>query len=139
MGNPYCSCKLTGARSATQASPQPKRTDLGAGGIRTSCPSAPKTFLNSKSCVRRPECVTPLEYSDTTFVLNETMVRTLYTMPSIHRHVYIIDDLQFEMSTRAGYNPYDFTVPEGQSPPTDGAPMISCEPQCKHAACVRLA
>ena len=37
---------------------------------RGTCPTAPKTFLNKHTCVRRPECTT-MKYSDAWFTLDE--------------------------------------------------------------------
>jgi hypothetical protein len=70
------------------------------------CSSAPKTFLNRDTCVRRPDCVTPLEYSDTTFVLTEDTIRAMYSS-SGNRHVHAIDNLPFQPGQRSGYNPFD--------------------------------
>ena len=70
------------ATSPTDAVPSSPRGLLNAEASRTVgtskggvCPTAPKTFLNSKTCARRKECVSPPEYSETKFVLDETMAR----------------------------------------------------------------
>ena len=46
------------------------------GGV--TCPTAPKTFLNKDTCVRRPECTSPPTFSDAWFTLNETNIRSFY-------------------------------------------------------------
>jgi hypothetical protein len=50
------------------------RGDTVGGADRRPFPT-PQTFLNSKTCARRKECVSPPEYSETKFVLDETMAR----------------------------------------------------------------
>ena len=71
------------------------------------CPSAPKSFLNSASCVRRPECTSPLVYEpNATFVLDDAMIRTFYELPSLRRHLHKIEGLRFELNERTGWNPY---------------------------------
>ena len=70
------------------------------------CPSAPKTFLNRNSCVRRPNCRRPLEYTNTSFVLDEAVILAMYSS-SANRHVHAIDNLPFAPGQRSGYNPFD--------------------------------
>ena len=71
-----------------------------------SCPTVPKTWLNRGTCVRRPDCVAPLEYSDTPVVLDEATMRAMYTT-SANRHVHYIEGLEFTPGQRSGFNPFD--------------------------------
>jgi hypothetical protein len=79
------------------------------------CPSAPKTFLNRDSCVRRPNCVTPPEYDGTTFVLDEAMLLAMYSS-SANRHAHYMDGLVFRPGSRTGYNPFDPALTASQWP-----------------------
>eukprot|EP01043_Picozoa_sp_COSAG02_P000106 COSAG02_NODE_2_length_75708_cov_87.013953_9_plen_2901_part_00 len=75
------------------------------------CPNVPKTFLNRDTCVRRPECVGPLEYSDTELVLDEATILAMYST-SANRHVHYVDGLEFQRGQRSGYNPFDPAMPD---------------------------
>jgi uncharacterized protein (DUF1501 family) len=91
---------LTSPPSSFSAHPRERKSNFMA------CPSAAKTFLNRDTCVRRPDCVTPLEYSGATIVLNEETIRAMYSS-SANRHVHAIDNLPFQPGQRSGYNPFD--------------------------------
>ena len=75
------------------------------------CPTVPKTWLNRDTCVRRPECVGPLEYSDTDLVLDEETILAMYST-SANRHVHYVDGLEFQQGQRSGYNPFDPAMPD---------------------------
>ena len=64
-------------------------------GDSQACPSVPRTFLNSDTCVQRPECA-PTEYSSTEFTLDATVIREFYTRE--RRFVYYIDGLRVDES-----------------------------------------
>ena len=57
-----------------------KRVDLIANTLeQPACPiGVPKTFLNADTCVRRPECTAPVQYSSTAVTLDETTLRAMY-------------------------------------------------------------
>lgn len=46
--------------------------------MSATCPTAPKTFLNRHTCVRRPGC-SAAKYSSANITLNATTIRTFYT------------------------------------------------------------
>lgn len=49
----------------------------------------------------------PPLWSNDTFVLDDAMIRSMYTLPSLRRHVHVINGLQFELGQPSGYNPYN--------------------------------
>jgi uncharacterized protein (DUF1800 family)/uncharacterized protein (DUF1501 family) len=65
------------------------------------CPSAPKTFLNKHTCVRRPQC-TQVSFSDANISLDAAGIRSFYN--SSKRFVFRVDGLDlmdFYSSTKS--------------------------------------
>jgi hypothetical protein len=59
----------------------------------TLCPAVTKNFVNGPTCVRRQACAA-VQYSSVNFPLNNTMVRSFYTVG--YKYVYYVDGLRLE-------------------------------------------
>ena len=57
------------------------------------CPTAPKTFVNKHTCVRRPEC-TSLQYASVNMTLDEIGIRSFFEQGS--KLVFMVDGLDLQ-------------------------------------------
>lgn len=67
-----------------------------------SCPTAPKTFLNKDSCVRRPEC-TEMAYSDADITLDDEGIRSIFSATG--NYVFATTGLDVMSAFGGGHNP----------------------------------
>ena len=63
------------------------------------CPSVPPTFVNRKTCVRRPSCA-PLTYTSTMITLNRATLRSMYERSG--KLIYVVEGLRLESTFNNG-------------------------------------
>lgn len=58
--------------------------------MSATCPSAPRTFLNKDTCVRRPECAT-MKWSDANVTLDDATIRTWFASTGKYIFAAVLD------------------------------------------------